>query len=254
MKFIDKLRRRMDEVKNVLAIGLDTDIERLPEKFSKDSHGMYEFNCMIIESTKNLACAYKINSAFYESSGYDGMRTLQKTRDLIGDIPVIYDAKRGDIESTAKAYAKAAFELFDFDAITLSPYMGEDALNPFLKYEEKYSFVLCLSSNKSADNFEYHGEPPLYSEVAHLVNQKNYESGNCGLVVGATVAGRLAEISKMAPKSLILIPGIGTQGGDAYAVMHSVDHQKIIVNVSRAIIFADDPVASAMNYSKILSF
>ncbi len=181
------------------------------------------------------------------------MKVLLKTRDLIGDLPVIYDAKRGDIESTAKSYAKAAFEFFNFDAITLSPYMGEDAVDPFLSYEDKYAFIVCLSSNKSAIDFEYHGTPSLYVKVAEFVSDKNKKYENCGLVVGATVAQKLSEISQIAKESLILVPGIGTQGGDAKITMNSIEHERILVNISRAIIFSEDPQRSAHEYSQILS-
>ncbi len=253
MKFTEKIRNRMRLVGNVLTIGLDSDVEKLPKGFSKDAQGVYEFNRSIIEKTKDMTCAYKINSAFYEALGSEGMNTLLKTRDLIGDIPVIYDAKRGDIESTAGAYAKAAFDFFNFDAITLSPYMGEDAIDPFLAYEDRYVFVVCLSSNKSAVDFEYHGTPPLYAKVAEFVDDKNKKYGNCGLVVGATVAEKLSEISQISKESLILIPGIGTQGGDVEIVMNSIAHDRILVNISRAVIFSEDPSKSAYEYSKMLA-
>ncbi len=253
MKFMEKVRNRMHQVGNVLTIGLDSDVEKLPKRFPKNADGVYDFNRSIIENTKDTACAYKINSAFYEALGSDGMKVLLKTRDLIGDLPVIYDAKRGDIESTAKSYAKAAFEFFDFDAITLSPYMGEDAVDPFLSYKDKYAFIVCLSSNKSAIDFEYHGTPPLYVKVAEFVRYKNKKYENCGLVVGATVAQKLFEISQIAKESLILVPGIGAQGGDAKTTMNSVEHERILVNVSRAIIFSEDPQRVAHEYSQILS-
>ncbi len=253
MNFNGKIKQRINTVKNVLVVGLDTDVGKLPQKFSKDAGGIYEFNKMIIESTSDVACAYKINSAFYEALGWEGMKALEKTRDLIENIPVIYDVKRGDIESTAKAYAKAAFEYFNFDAVTLSPYMGSDAIDPFLNYKDHYAFVVCLSSNESATDFEYHGDPPLYVSVARSVATKNSINGNCGLVVGATVAQKLSEISAISPDSLILVPGIGAQQGNIKEVMDSIEHEKLLVNVSRAVIFADDPRSTALNYSKLLS-
>ncbi|MGC8545056.1 orotidine-5'-phosphate decarboxylase [Athalassotoga sp.] len=253
MKFTEKIRSRMHKVGNVLVIGLDSDVEKLPKKFPQNAQGIYEFNKSIIEKTGDIVCAYKINSAFYEALGPEGMNALLKTRDLIGDLPVIYDVKRGDIESTARSYAKAVFDFFNFDAVTLSPYMGADAIDPFLNYKDKYAFVVCLSSNKSAIDFEYHGTPPLYAKVAKFVDDKNKKYGNCGLVVGATVSEKLLEISLMAKESIILIPGIGTQGGDVEATMNSVEHDRILVNVSRSIIFSEDPSKSAREYSKMLS-
>ena len=224
MKFTEKIRSRMHKVGNVLVIGLDSDVEKLPKKFPQNAQGIYEFNKSIIEKTGDFACAYKINSAFYEALGPEGMNALLKTRDLIGDLPV-----------------------------TLSPYMGADAIDPFLNYKDKYAFVVCLSSNKSAIDFEYHGTPPLYAKVAKFVDDKNKKYGNCGLVVGATVSEKLLEISLMAKESLILIPGIGTQGGDVETTMNSVQHGRILVNVSRSIIFSEDPSKSAREYSKMLS-
>lgn len=247
MKFVEKVERRKKEVGNALIIGLDTNIERLPERFSKDAKGVYEFNKYIVKSTQDIACAYKINSAFYEMLGPDGMEVLLKTRKLIGDIPTIYDAKRGDIASTARAYAKAAFEFFDFDAITLSPYMGSDAIEPFLKYKDKYTFLVCLSSNPSAVDFEYHGNPPLYMKVAVLAAE--YEE-KCGLVVGATVPKALDEIHEISPKSFILVPGVGAQGGNLKDVMQSSAHERILVNISRGIIFSENPRETALAYAK----
>ncbi len=254
MNFTDKVNERMKKVGNVLVVGLDTDAEKLPAGFSKDAGGVLRFNRMVIESTKDIACAYKMNSAFYEVLGPDGMKTLLKTRELIGDIPTVYDVKRGDISSTARAYAKAAFDIFGFDSVTLSAYMGADAIEPFLEYANKYAFVVCLSSNPSAADFEYHGNPPLYAKVAEFAAEKNERTHNCGLVVGATVAEKLSKISGMSPESLLLVPGIGAQGGDSQAVMNAVAHEKLMVNVSRGIIFDADPKAAAKKYAEMLKF
>ena len=250
MNFIEKVERRKKEVGNVLVVGLDTNVERLPERFSKDAEGVYEFNRYIIESTKDVACAYKMNSAFYEMLGPNGMKVLLKTRELIEeDIPTIYDAKRGDISSTAKAYAKAAFEFYSFDSITISPYMGSDAVEPFLEYENKYAFLVCLSSNPSAVDFEYHGTPPLYLDVAVLASN---HAEKCGLVVGATVSKALDEVHEISPKSLILVPGIGAQGGKTEDVVRSSAREKLLINVSRGIIFSENPRETALNYAKSL--
>jgi orotidine 5'-phosphate decarboxylase subfamily 2 len=250
MNFIEKFERRREKVKNVLIVGLDTNVEKLPSDFSKDAQGVYEYNKKIIEMTKEIACAYKINSAFYEMLGPAGMEAMMKTREMIDDeIPIIYDCKRGDISSTAEAYAKAAFDFYKFDAVTLSPYMGWDGVKPFTDYEDKYAFLVCLSSNKSAADFEYHGNPPLYVEVATSIAS----FGNkCGLVVGATVAKALEEIHEIAPNSLILVPGVGTQGGSAKDVMNSSARDQVLVNVSRAIIFAEDPRKAAEKYAEEL--
>lgn len=250
MNFFDKVEKRKRDVGNVLVVGLDTNMERLPKGFSRDANGVYEYNKYLIEATHDIACAYKINSAFYEMLGPKGMQTMYKTRELIGnDIPTIYDAKRGDISSTAEAYAKAAFEFYDFDSVTISPYMGSDVSEPFLKYEDKYLFLVCLSSNPSAEDFEYHGNPPLYLQVAVLAASC---SQKCGLVVGATVADFLNEVHEVSPKSLILVPGVGAQGGKAQDVMNSEARERVLINVSRSIIFASDPRSAAEKYAKEL--
>ncbi len=250
MNFLDKVEERKNEVGNVLVIGLDTNVERLPKGFSKDASGVYQYNKYLIESTRDFACAYKINSAFYEMLGPEGMRTMYKTRELIGDdIPTIYDAKRGDISSTAEAYAKAAFEFYDFDSITLSPYMGSDVAEPFLKYEDKYLFLVCLSTNPSAEDFEYHGNPPLYLQVAVFATSCPQK---CGLVVGANVSDYLNEVHEVSPKSLILVPGVGVQGGKVQGVMNSEAREMVLINVSRSIIFANDPRSAAIEYAKEL--
>ena len=250
MNFLDKVEKRKKEVGNVLVVGLDTNVDRLPNGFSKDANGVYEYNKYLIEATRDIACAYKINSAFYEMLGPEGMKAMYKTRELIGDdIPTIYDAKRGDISSTAEAYAKAAFKFYGFDSVTISPYMGSDVAEPFLKYEDKYLFFVCLSSNPSAEDFEYHGNPPLYLQVAVFAASCPQK---CGLVVGATVADFLNEVHEVSPKSLILVPGVGAQGGRVQDVMNSEAHEKVLINVSRSIIFASDPRSAAEEYAREL--
>ncbi len=250
MNFVEKFKKRREKVKNVLVVGLDTNYERLPKEFSKDANGVYEYNKRVIEATKDVACAYKLNSAFYEMLGPDGMMTLKKTRGLIDEeIPTIYDFKRSDISSTAEAYAKAAFEYYNFDSVTLSPYMGWDTVEPFLEYDGRYVFLVCLSSNKSAADFEYHGNPPLYIEVATSVAPFG---DKCGLVVGATVPTALKDVHEIAPNALILVPGVGTQGGSAKEVMASSARDQLLVNVSRSIIFSDDPRKAALEYAKEL--
>ncbi len=250
MKFVEKLERRMGKVGNTLVIGLDTNVEKLPEGFEKNADGVLKYNEYVINATKDVACAYKINSAFYEMLGPDGMQAMKRTVDMIDkDIPLIYDFKRGDISNTARAYAKAAFEYYNFDAVTLSIYMGWDTVEPFLSYKDKYIFIVCLSSNESAVDFQYHGNPPLYLEVATSVSNS---SENCGLVVGAKAIRELETVHEVSPKSFILVPGVGAQGGDAKKVMNCKAKDKVIVNVSRAIIFSENPRQVALKYAKEL--
>lgn len=237
MKFIEKLNQITDKNNSVLCVGLDTDINLIPKSLHNEANPVLTFNQKIIDATKDLVCAYKLNSAFYEAQGALGWETLQETRDYIpDDIPAIIDAKRGDIGNTSKKYAQAFFEDFEFDAITLSPYMGFDAVQPFLEYEDKCAFILCLTSNKSAGDLQMHGDEPLYMHVAKLVSDWN-SNGNCGLVVGATKAESLRDIRAVAPDLPILIPGIGAQGGNIELTV-KYGGTPILINSSRSIIYA----------------
>jgi orotidine-5'-phosphate decarboxylase len=192
-------------------VGLDPDPKKLPVK------DVFEFNKGIIDATSDLVCAYKPNLAFYEAMGIRGLQVLKKTVDYVPDgIPVIGDAKRGDIGNTAAAYARALFDYYGFDAVTVNPYMGYDSVEPFLNYGTKGVFVLCRTSNKSASDFQDLQDNfgmKFYQSVALRANDWN-RGKNVGLVVGATYPDELKEIRKMCPDLPILIPGIGAQGGD----------------------------------------
>ena len=243
MTFIDKLTSATRKNGSLLCIGLDPDQERMPEKVS-----VTEFNRAIIEATSDLVCAYKINFAFYEALGDDGMSILKRTRSFIPDnIPVIGDAKRGDIGNTAKAYAQAIFNYFDFDATTVNPYLGYDSIEPFLQYRERGVFILCRTSNAGALDFQAlnieagdNKRLPLFEFVARRAGDWNVH-GNIGLVVGATYPDELKAIREQHPDMPLLIPGIGAQGGDlALTVRYGVDRhgEKAIINSSRQILYA----------------
>ena len=203
-----------------------------------------EFNKAIIAATSELVCAYKPNLAFYEALGIPGLEALEQTIDYIPDhIPIIGDAKRGDIGNTAKAYARGLFEAFSFDAATINPYLGFDAVEPFLKFEDKGIFILCRTSNPGAVDFQdltgADGRP-LYEIVARKAREWNTAS-NIGLVVGATYPQELKKIRQLCPDMPILIPGIGAQGGDlVQAITDGVDAQgeKAIIAVSRQVLYA----------------
>ena len=257
MKFIDKLLNASRKNKSWLCIGLDPDPELMP------GVDVLQFNKAIIEATSDLVCAYKPNLAFYEALGTEGLAILEKTVKYIpGDIPVIGDAKRGDIGNTAKAYAKALFSVLGFDAATVNPYLGFDSIEPFSNYQDKGVFILCRTSNPGASDFQNHGLPsevvlpreaykdistrfkltlaPLYEAVAQKAKEWNIY-GNIGLVVGATYPEDLKKIRSICPEMPLLIPGIGAQGGDlASAVGYGVDArgEKAIINVSRQILYA----------------
>jgi orotidine-5'-phosphate decarboxylase len=240
MKFTDKLLAASRKNKTLLCVGLDPDISLMPKM------GIAEFNKAIIDATSDLVCAYKPNFAFYEAMGIKGMEDLQTTIGHIpGHIPIIGDAKRGDIGNTAKAYARAIFDMFGCDAVTVSPYLGFDSVEPFLNYKDKGIFILCRTSNKGARDFQdirsAAGEP-LYREVARKSGEWNVH-GNIGLVVGATYPDELKEIRQLCPDMPLLIPGIGTQGGDlARVIQYGVDArgEKAVIAVSRQVIYASN--------------
>ena len=241
MNFSMKLREASERNNSLLCIGLDTDLEYVPRKFLMESNPIVYFNRAIIDITRNLVCAYKLNLAFYESLGIPGIDALRRTVKYIPkDIPVIGDAKRSDISNSARHYAKALFEVWNFDAATVNPYMGEDAIQPFLEYRDKTVFVLCLTSNKGAEDFQLPDK--LYLKVAHKIKEWNVYN-NCGAVVGATHPDQVAEIRKVIEDATMLVPGIGAQKGDLNQVVANglnASREGLIINVSRGIIYASN--------------
>lgn len=242
MNFIEKLAKAVQKNKSLLCVGLDPDLALMPEGVD-----IFEFNKAIIDATGDLVCAYKPNFAFYEALGSEGIDALKRTADYIPeDIPVIGDAKRGDIGNTAKAYARSIFSYFDFDAATVNPYLGFDSVEPFIQYREKGVFVLCRTSNAGAADFqalrcEVDGNHQLLFEVvAEKVSRWN-TYGNLGLVIGATYPEELKLIRQRLPDMPLLIPGIGAQGGELSRVVScGVDagREKTIINSSRQILYA----------------
>jgi orotidine-5'-phosphate decarboxylase len=238
MKFIDKLLAASRSNKSLLCVGLDPDPDLMPKV------GILEFNKAVVDATADLVCAYKPNLAFYEALGLEGLRILWETIEYIPDhIPIIGDGKRGDVGNTAKAYAKALFVTFGFDAATVNPYLGSDSVKPFIEYQDKGVFILCRTSNAGAVDFQDLIDEqgvPLYQLVAQKAKDWNVH-GNIGLVVGATYPDELNLIRKLCPEMPLLIPGIGAQGGDlASVIKHGVDArgEKTIINVSRQVLYA----------------
>jgi len=242
VNFIEKLTKAARQNSSLLCVGLDPDPGLMPDKV-----GTFEFNKAIINATHDLVCAYKPNFAFYEALGNEGLDALKRTVSYIpDDIPVIGDAKRGDIGNTAKAYAKAIFDYYGFDATTVNPYLGFDSVEPFFQYHDKGVFILCRTSNAGAIDFQSlrcevdSDYRQLFEIVAQKASQWNTHD-NIGLVVGATYPEELRIIRERYPDMPLLIPGIGAQGGDLTTVVsYGVDKQgqKAIINSSRQIIYA----------------
>jgi len=245
-KFLTKINARFQENKSLVCVGLDPDLKKIPDKFKKFNDPVLEFNKYIINQTKDFTAAYKPNMAFYEALGLDGLKTLAETIKYVPqDIAVILDGKRGDIGNTSDAYAKMIFHVLNADATTVAPYMGTDSIEPFLKYSDRFTYVLCLTSNPGAADFE---KPDLYKKVAHKINGWHSTYQNCGAVVGATNQEEIKELRKIMPNVNFLIPGIGAQGGDLENTVKSAyvkDNGGFLINSSRNIIYADNPAAEA---------
>ena len=241
-----ELFEKIVKKKSFLCVGLDTEIEKIPSFLRGEKNPIFEFNKRIIDATHEFTVAYKPNVAFYESEGVAGWTALADTANYIKenypDIFLIADAKRGDIGNTSKMYAKGFFENMPFDAVTVAPYMGEDSVTPFLSYKNKWAILLALTSNKGADDFQYHEEEgiKLFERVL-CFSQKWGNINNMMYVVGATRADMLKDIRKFAPDHFLLIPGVGAQGGSLEEVAKYGMNSKcgLLVNSSRGIIFAE---------------
>lgn len=250
----DQLFDNIKKKKSFLCVGLDSDIQKIPGFLLNENDPVYEFNRRIIDATARYTVAYKPNVAFYESRGADGWTSLAKTASYIKDhypgIFIIADAKRGDIGNTSRMYARAFFEDNSFDAVTVAPYMGEDSVSPFLSYYDRWVILLALTSNKGADDFQYHNESGV--RLFEKVLAKSAEWGSIDqlmFVVGATRAEMLSDIRKIVPDHFLLIPGVGAQGGSLDEVVRYGLNSKcgLLVNSSRGIIFAD----SGKNFDKV---
>ncbi|KIO47511.1 MULTISPECIES: orotidine-5'-phosphate decarboxylase [Porphyromonadaceae] len=242
-----ELFEQIKRKKSFLCVGLDSDIKKIPVHLLDAEDPVYEFNKAIIDATADITIAYKPNIAFYESRGVEGWESLGKTIEYIKtnypEVLTIADAKRGDIGNTSEMYARAFLERLDFDSITVAPYMGEDSVTPFLKYEGKWVILLALTSNKGAYDFQFFEEngEKLYEKVL----RKSQDWGNAKnmmYVVGATKAEMLSGIREIVPDHFLLVPGVGAQGGSLQEVAKygMNGHCGLIVNSSRGIIFADN--------------
>ena len=243
MTFYQKVRSIQRRNHSLLCIGLDTDSARLPGFLRESGDPVYEFNSRIIDATNDLVCAYKINLAFYESIGERGWSAVHRTLACIPrEIITIGDAKRGDIGNSSELYVRSVMDDYGFTACTVNPYMGEDSVLPFARNREQGAFVLAVTSNPGAKDFQYlkvRGKP-LYEQVIGKVRKWNSKK-NLGLVVGATRPKEMARVRKLVPDMPLLIPGIGAQGGEVRsAVRYGCDKrgEMAIINASRSIIYA----------------
>ena len=248
----EQLVEQIFKKRSYLSVGLDTDITKIPKHLLSGPDPVFTFNKAIIDATKDLCVAYKINTAFYEALGAKGWEAMEKTVRYIGDEHFkIADAKRGDIGNTSDQYAKAFFETLPFDAITVAPYMGKDSVQPFLNYDGKWAIVLGLTSNKGANDFEF--RKMAREDTRHGVDEFLYEkvfktASNWGtlenlmFVVGATQEDEFTHIRKLTPHHFYLVPGVGTQGGSLKEISEKamIRDCGLLVNISRAIIYAGE--------------
>jgi orotidine-5'-phosphate decarboxylase len=269
MNFLDKLAGAEKLHRSMLCVGLDPEPSRFPGRLKGEAHKIYDFCATIVEATADLVSSFKPQIAYFAAHRAEGQleRLMEHMRRVAPQVPIILDAKRGDIGSTAEQYAKEAFERYGADAVTLSPFMGFDSVQPYLKYEGKGAFLLCRTSNPGGDDLQnqrlasVEGQPLLYEHVARLAQGPWNLNGQLGLVVGATYPNEIERVRQVAPHAPLLIPGVGAQGGDAVATVKAgwrgrADGSSagpIIVNSSRAILYAssgDDFAEAARRAAK----
>lgn len=265
---IDKYNKRAKKINSLLCVGLDADFGKIPKRFLKEKFPQFEFNKWIINETHQYAVAFKMNIAFYEARGDQGIKELKQITEYLKNkhpnIFLICDCKRADVGNTNQSYVDSLFDYFGFDAITLHPYLGQEALQPFLDRRDKGSIILCRTSNKGAGEFqdlevcdagvghlEFGCPTPakkLWQIVAERVSKNWNKNKNCMLVVGATYPDEMKKIRSLVGDMTFLVPGVGIQGGSLKAVMQAGLNKKglgLIINSSRGIIFAKDPKEKA---------
>lgn len=253
MTFTDQLARATRQNQSLLCVGLDPEPSKFPGAWAGDASRIFDFCAAIVDATKDLVCAFKPQIAYFAAHGAEDQleRLMQHMRANAPHVPVILDAKRGDIGSTAEQYAREAFVRFQADAVTLSPFMGRDTIDPFLAYPDKGVILLCRTSNPGGDDLQNQrlasvdGQPRLYEHIARLAQGPWNVNGQLGLVVGATYPAEIARVRELAPTLPLLIPGVGAQGGDAHATVQAgltaapgACDGLISVNSSRAILYA----------------
>lgn len=255
MTFLDQLHAAERQNQSLLCVGLDPEPSRLPLSMRGDTSRLYDFCAAIVDATADLVIAFKPQIAYFAACGAEAQleKLMRHMRAAAPHVPVILDAKRGDIGSTAEQYAKEAFERYGADAVTLSPFMGWDSVEPYLRYEGKGAFLLCRTSNPGGDDLQSQtlhsvpGQPKVFEHVASLAQGPWNRNGQLGLVVGATYPAEIARVRALAPTLPLLIPGVGAQGGDAVATVRAgyvegkaggAPRGSIVVNSSRAVLYA----------------
>jgi orotidine-5'-phosphate decarboxylase len=248
MRFLEQLQTAQLQNQSMLCVGLDPEPSRFPGAYKGNANKIYDFCAAIVDATADAVIAFKPQIAYFAAHRAEGQleRLMEHIRRAAPNAPIILDAKRGDIGSTAEQYAIEAFERYGADAVTLSPFMGFDSVQPYLKYHDKGAFLLCRTSNKGGDDLQnqrfasIEGQPLLYEHVAKLAQGPWNLNGQLGLVVGATYPNEIERVRSIAPTLPLLIPGVGAQGGDAAATVRAGwrADAPIIVNSSRAILYA----------------
>lgn len=245
MNFTDKLATRWRDTNSLLCVGLDPDPTRFPAHLREADDAIFEFCKAIVDATADLVCAFKPQIAYFAScSAEDQLDSLiAHIREKHPQVPIILDAKRGDIGSTAEHYAREAFERYRADAVTLSPFMGFDSIQPYLSYKDRGAFLLCRTSNPGGNDLQMleSGGKKIYERIAELANGKWNTSGQLGLVVGATYPAELANVRRIAGSLPLLVPGIGAQGGDVAASVQAGQTPNgtgMVINSGRAILYA----------------
>jgi len=243
--FVEQLTRAWKRSDSLACVGLDPDIERMPRHIAAQPSPIFHFNKAIIDATADLVCAYKPQFAHYAAHEAEDQleRTIEYIHQAHPGVPVILDAKRGDVGNTAERYALEAFGRYGADAVTVNPYLGSDALEPFLRHADKGVVILCRTSNPGARDLQdlMIGARKLYQVVAELAAQRWNSRGNCLLVVGATYPGELAEVRALVGDMPLLVPGVGAQRGDVAQVVQSGETAQgtgLIISSSRAILYA----------------
>ncbi|QPF75980.1 orotidine-5'-phosphate decarboxylase [Roseateles sp. DAIF2] len=257
--FIQQLQQAEQTNDSMLCVGLDPEPAKFPGAWKGDAERIYDFCSAIVDATKDLVSAFKPQIAYFAAHRAEDQleRLMAHIKRVAPGVPVILDAKRGDIGSTAEQYAKEAFERYQADAVTVSPFMGFDSIEPYLRYGDKGVILLCRTSNAGGNDWQMQrladvpGQPRLFEHLAHLAHSAWNKNGQLGLVVGATYPQEIARVRELAPTLPLLIPGVGAQGGDADATVKAGRRAggPIIVNSSRAVLYAgaqlDDFAAAA---------